>query len=88
MLNRFSLNRFIFFFLAVHLVVIIRSKVHFGYSLDFPNVFPGSVMGILNAPGAAQRGARKICSDLPERRLYLESLSSLTETLEIILIVS
>lgn len=45
-------------------------------------------MGILNAPGVAQRGARKICSDLPERRLYLESLSSLTETLEIILIVS
>lgn len=57
------------FFLAVHLVLIIRSKVHFGCSLDFPNVLPGSVIGILYAPCVAQRGARKICRDLPGRRL-------------------
>lgn len=87
-LNRFSLSRFIyFFFLAVHLVLIIRSKVHFGCGLEFPNVLLGSVIGTWYASRVAQRGARKICSDLPERSLYLESSSSFTETLEIILII-
>lgn len=45
-------------------------------------------MGVLHAPYVVQRGARRICTDLPERRVYLESSSSLIETLGIILIAS
>lgn len=62
--------------------------MHFGCSLDFHNVLPGSVMSVLYAPCAAQGGTRKIFTELPERRLCLESSSFLLETLRITLLVS
>lgn len=62
--------------------------MHFGCSLDFHNVLPGSVMGVLYAPCVTQGGARNISADLPERRLYPEGSSFLIKMLTIILIVS
>lgn len=57
--------------------------MHFGCSLDFHNVLPGNVIGVLYAPCIVQGGTRKIFTDLPKRRLYMNPPPFLLELLEL-----
>lgn len=53
---------------------MIRDEMHFGYSLGFHNVFPGSIIGVTHGLSVMKGGARKIYIDLTQKRLPLKSL--------------